>query len=1595
MFRSLLRTLPSLSGNISLSCIIDKSLIDKLSTNEYLVSIKDAELIPLQNSLYNKRIPVSLLTQNWEYNVATFYNTYSSIFFKNNYDLLTNGKEDYKIINLDDLDQISNRNKDYEYGCKRVKYLINNNQFSFYAPIYVDNINSLPDYFVINIKVNERYSKKIKIRIAKNDKRNYLGEYLKRYLNKIDDNVIFCLPYTSQATYYGISCLHGGFEQIKDNDFGKLYNYYTTINNFDYNICNGFERNKIIIRQIIPLAFRFNINDLLSENEIEHFRYYKFNISGYYENDYIKHDFYDFDIEYNNSYPIHRIYNPNTGGFTNNSDINVMDIGYPSLKESKLYEYRYSNKLSPHYCKWKLKHSTDDRPYIINLSYGYSYLNYPELKYGEFPTMFKDIHPHARIVNNSLKLPYGKYKDIYYEIDKVEDNIVYSNLININKYNKLIRNSYSSWFNIYDENHIFDDDNWVEVRDNEAYFKGVFYNLSKIYDKYPISKFAVFVNPITNYIDNNKFIKYSKFVVVNNEDDETKLVSNINYINEDNDMFITNNNDTIIKNDIYLKEDENGTFVEYNNYNEYNTYYKISDLLANGLSRKNDNGIILVNYDIISFELLNIRNNKNMFEDYYDNETGTFKERIFYREMFTEDTNNKYNPIKNRIYISNTYSTNKIKLEDAYLSFTSNEDVYGKYALYLSDTFIHKSKISNVFNLPKGVIDQDEILNKCQKYEYIPYNNDNGIELKNYFQKKTVIYPKETINTNELKEYINNFIFVDPENLEKYIDVIYENDIENSYNKASENTTINENIEDKIEDIKVILKNQTRYKYYCKFIDKNHIKEYYKKLIEKYGKSVNLLSYISNRKRILQVDIDNTNIDNEKNKSDIIIKDSYIELDKLFDFYNDDNIVTNIETTNIDFFFDSLSDNRTVNNKFSLVVTKPNEETINVYLDLCYEKEFILLNNIIRDNIIFKDKENDSLYNYLYLYKLEDTNDDNYDIFYKYGYESKYNSFYNQFKLKDTIDYMVPLFTNIYLNDEDRKLEYNILKDNCYPCTIKNSKTKRLIEIYSINNKIDCFYEINNYKENENGELEPYIDDIAVKNCKKYSIYNVLDMEINNNITINYIKDNIFDVNNDEQNKAIFEKSLVEFAIYKKIPTTEELNTYIHENLNEYIDFLGSEYAEVLDLNNSLSETSKKYFYDKISIANKKLIYKDYETKINIYEYNGEYYGAYVLDINLDNTNMSMFTTYDDIINFIYFDSINKYKFYHYDDNGNKIIDEQSFNKVIKEVFWRIYPFVKVNLFTYLVKELNDIVVLPTEFNLKTNKYPIKYDNSNKDTLSIKNNISNNIEEKTIILKNTDIESKKHDNFISDNIKQMLEESYDKSTLKIKFAYVANDVIVNEIDLFRFVDIYKKKLYFDEYYAEVSENIEQPEYYTLKNIDEDKNIKLIRYFNRIIPYMKKTSKILDYTCIKLKENTNYIDSNIIYKENIYINRCNPIRIYMESKKYKELYQYEYKHFNDNSFFNFEEKFELKIENKIFSDIEIKKYRVLETTVSDDEYSPYYMFSEYIKKLTNNRPDIRKCMLFLFNNYKIKYNVKFYEMKNKIKYYTMSYEFTLK
>lgn len=1149
MFKPLLRTLPTLSGNVLLGCKIDKiSKTDK--NNIYETDIQAASLYTAQRDIFTKKINVNLGAGKWEYDVRRFYTYFSDIFYKDNY--LFN-KKDYKKLNLlSPEDPQDSRNKDYEFGCRRIQYSQYGYQFQFYAPIYVDDVDSLPDYFEINIKLNEVITKKLRINIANNTKYNYLRSYLTRYVDKIDDNVIYCLHDSNQATYFGIDVVNGGFAQVKDDVIGVIYNKQLTINNFDYTICQGFERKKLIMQQIIPLTFLFNISDMFTNFEHKAFIEHPVKITGYYYKNGVKCDFYDFDINYTESYPKYKKYNQKTGTFTwingykndytdyrnligsVNKQINVMNIDYPSLNESRYIGYKYTNKLTPTYCKWKLKYSSDKTPYITNMSWAYSYLQNPNYKYGTFPTMFRDMTPEAEISGTNLVLPIGNNIENYYtNISSTinEKDIVYNSA---QIYNILRSNYISEWYNIYtDLQHIIHNKNmWSDVKDNTTYYNGILYSLNSINDT-QYDKFGVFLNIEYNHIDYNssKSIYSSQLVISSTNTTGYKIpsptIQSITDVSGIKNSFYNigetlSNGIHYISTTQLMRLDNDGMYIEAEDYYERNTYYRILDVnkvidnvVSENLQKLTDIKNIIYKYRAgvegsdrlnninYSVEILPISNNNNIFEQYKEDNNIYTRVSITDKIFDPVNTNtptyddNEFSWLKNIIYITTSESTEKRRLIDVYKNLTNNELTSGKINVFLYNEFISKQLIVNALKDVYSRYDMNQSyedvvrlisneLSNYKEYNYIPYSTENGITNTGYFKKCTnKIISDEYIEKEKLNNpvYKNDIVYIDTYNIINFLNEYIQSKTESLENEYSENNLIGLNAA-KNELEKIYNKKYDTYNFYAKFISRDHIREYIYNT-HKEEKSVsnitiddmNTSSYYLNKiyvkSRILVID---------KGNNDIGIKDIYIPLSEI--------IVQNTEDLNC--FLRRISEQPLYENgrKFKInidgyIINKekyfiddssvPNY----IYLELCFNKNFMLMNENIKKMVADTDT---SLA--VYLYKINDEINDNIDMLPVFSYDNneytliRTNEKYDNNIIHNTYDFVTPLFTNIYVNENDVNNTLRMIKTSQIK-EVKVKSTDDSIYVYS-KNDCPCFVEINKqYKENnpDTKYYSPYLSD--------------------------------------------------------------------------------------------------------------------------------------------------------------------------------------------------------------------------------------------------------------------------------------------------------------------------------------------------------------------------------------------------------------------------------------------------------------------------------------------------------------------------------------
>lgn len=532
MIKPLLRTIPTLSGNVKLAC----TLLDynKLNNNTFETNIRGAHIYPISSQLFQKSVEANLLSSSWEFDLKRFYEAYSDIFHNQCFDVITKN-----MILLNKTETLYPRNTDFEYGVKRISYSKSGNQYACFAPMYIDNVNDIPSYFKLECKFfngSKTITKNIIVNIGKNGKsnENYIYKYLYKYVSKIDNDVCFINNYDKSVSYYGIDLVNGGFTVKSDTTINKIFDIKLPIQQVDYTITEGFKRNKLCMKQIIPIAFYFNVLDLLSSNEKNLFTYSSIVFSGaYYNSSDEPLAWFDFDWDYDNH--VEEILQMNyqngemlyTTGFVNN----IMDVGNPTaFNDRYLTQYQHANRLTTIFNRWKLKYSSDEHPYIFNLSGAFSENQNSSYAYGNFPAVKSNMTGFA-IINE-----HNKYNLIF----PLDTNVKSYN--EINKYSakeyKDILNSYClNWFSVvknpYNIINEFNTITWSDVDNGYTYNRGILYNLNNAFNSISdsvrkIDKFAFLVYPETGDIKDEGAYNSALFVsniVTDKDSDKTNFLN--------------------------------------------------------------------------------------------------------------------------------------------------------------------------------------------------------------------------------------------------------------------------------------------------------------------------------------------------------------------------------------------------------------------------------------------------------------------------------------------------------------------------------------------------------------------------------------------------------------------------------------------------------------------------------------------------------------------------------------------------------------------------------------------------------------------------------------------------------------------------------------------------------------------------------------------------------------------------------------------------------------------------------------------------------------------------------------------------------------
>ena len=1432
MFKSLLQTIPTISGNFTLACKLNN--YSQNSNYEYTSYINDAILMPLDNN-YNltKDIKINLINGKYEFDIMKYFKEISANFYNDTYLKNNNIFETYSSNNLLLPD---NRDKNFEFGCKRISYYKYQYQYQFYAPIYINHIDDLPDEFIIEIYNNQTIVKKIYIPINKKSIKNKLYIYLKKFIEKIQNNIPIVWNFNDNKIIYNnaIDCVNGGFVTI--NSYNTIQSndvYQTIINDIDNLICQNYSQNKIILSECIPLSFIFNIDDLLEENDLYYYNFNNFKILGYYVKNNYKCKYYTFSTNYHNNYQSYQKFDNINSNLVNQLyNIFDNDVIY-SLKEGTNYKLYYQNTFKNRYCQWKLLESNS---YIINLNSVFTY-NSIENKFPVYKNSLQ-FYPKTLFYDSTLYLPINNHINIFNKFDK-------------NQYNLLLNNNYSNWFQIYNY-----DDQYIQthyedllkrVYNNFVFINGIRYKIEDNNIKY----FNVFINPIT--------IPYEEEMIVGDvileKEIKNDLFIDYNYLEENNQLY------NIIKEEDYNKYEDNDEI--YIKFDQFLKYIDDSDDIITKIYSDKDNSHYIGDSMIGKCNKI-----KEMIKYLYDIEDSLTSDEL--DRIYLE----RYNKIY-QYYFKHVVGYQKIDI--SLNDYTESElfTIFKNDSQYIDSIY---------YSLPNSKVKSNlyyELINKNVDYQYLLNNNitlfiqKRFVEIYNTTQFYNILFSDNGIFTKMVNDVNDK---VDNENNIEYrnnIDYVLEfiNVIKSLINDNNVDwVNYNSKVKNVLDKFNLISNNSYDY-------------EFIQSIFINFCNSLlDVIIYIT-----LFVDLNNycNNINNKLN------------LYKYIPYYNDNNIIINYDYyesilnkddykylfTNIQLNNDSLISDKLKRNVYTHIT---NIDMLNYYMNNYNDLEFyhketeIDIPQETNKLILLKDYINNKLYDIIYNQIITNTtNNSDWLLYFKFLYslennniliKTKYSKDYFYYK-NDELSVAINKFQEYFQDGIQYTEVLNLLNK------INNNVLDSTIYTWITKSK-DYFLDIII----ENSTL---IDFDILEFIKKYTFIK------DNKFVINLYKLIFYkDINNEEDNDYIIDNENLNteniiIDLYIKINNVYLLST----NINEYIDYIND--SENI---NTYNKPLIIYQESGINISNKddidldndvilvENIYNDFSknkgqnfnyqqliknlnkieypltktTSIDLYTYKNPY--NYLVKtnmkdylINYKQQNILPYYKLDDlndikikyisngnyayiVIDYYLMLSTNLFNIYQVDNNDNieiKYINNinlvNSDNSIIPEkingIFRYIYPYLRKDLlleFTIQINNQNYIY----DNNLELIKNPIK--------IILPNNIKCNVN--TIV-------NKKPDNNVFSNIT------------------LSNNII--------------KILYLNRYFG---------------NIDP--------YFIEVDQMINNTRSkiyIINDTVIN-----NISDNDNVYIEDLNIYKYNSIPYYQQrNSQLQFIKQFEYKHFNDN------------------------------------------------------------------------------------------------
>mgnify|MGYP003290507375 CR=1 FL=1 len=1634
MIKPLLKVIPTLSGNVKLGCEVSR--YEKISDNIFAGICRNGHIYPLSNEAYTKVIDVSFLNGAWEYDISKFFNNgYSSIFYKDTFKF---DKNNLLYIN-NTASIIQDRNTDIEFGCKRVSYAKTGYQLAFFAPIYCDNVEDLPDYFEITITFNKHdlggASKKIRVQLSDEYKYNYLNLYLTNYLKKIDDNVIYMLPESNQAVYHGIDVWLGGFNQYVDNLISKIYTEETTINGYDACISDGFRRNNLIIRQVLPLAFYFNVDDILDDREKILYKNAHLSIKGQYWKNNKEINFFMFDDNYDElSLPTLKL---NSFGeleykYLHNNLLSFSDN--LALRTSDAFEYRFSNKLNKTYNRWKLKYSDDEHPYITNTNYNFSKNQNLYNLYYQYPQHYYWSSMICIIQDNeiNLLLPIG---------DNVEQH--YDNKYLVDKFELSINNYINNWFDIAKDKsleYIINNTDWQDIHsDNKIFYKGLLYNFNNIYKtnavEHNIDKFAILFYVNSELYDNNTANQYIHSNYALEHTSNNNVVSDFYSNNFDGSKMLLSQLYTIendyqepnftVETQQYFTYNTSGEgkFVELEDlgydFYEVNKYYRYSDV--KDLLTTDQQLISVQEFIIDGYELLNISYISNIIQD---------KSLIINNDNIYFSYNNTN--IKNQLYLLNTEIDLSNEIEFGYTFFNKDQFISYNYLktnintdvlTYLNEYLYYPQYLRNnnkiIYSIFKKIDNHNKFYGDHTDISHInidndvlyidPYNikdklNNNYVLSGNVYVKDINMDEEYIVLSNICNDTDITLYTRTNKQYKNYLDFLKQTfDIDNTYVQQKKFSYTQYNVNNLISEItNISIEYNTYTQSYCYYYtDTSSIIIPGTKIItNKYNHQSEIYGYFY----VSNIDNDNLCI-TLSNYNDEKIRLYFVDIDELNHYGYKANAINKIEGT----YIHNQNGYGTYMFAYSYVFKHPTK-LINKIYNLSYIEQVsgAVISDYEFSVIDYDDNINYSYYginivnpetdNNIYIDKIDFAGNTDNIMFARFLNLTQVKLF-----IKYINEYALDINNNEVSNYTDG-VNWNIETDN------QSLYWGNDISFVYWGSFIDI---ISNFI----FAKETYIDtnDFSVK----YKYVPLIEYGITlDNFHISQIADYIFDVNGHT------------FELYYKKPfikvTKEIFDNVIRLNSDNYNDLylykLSEESESFKLIKFNITDNTDGYYTSSYSLSPLfDNVFFQEKTSTVLYK---SYLINNINNVNfIDKTNDKTYTLYRHNksnalclvdVSYIYdFTYNNSYIF-----RPLSYISYNNYNNDSYVLPTFIYDGIKENIVTYsynVIKSNGAIinVIDPTIKYSYFSCYSTSIPTYDKVTGVISKYL--NISDSESIFDDYQLNTYTYNGvtygfYLKEislkNINSIFNITFDNYEPANYFTKVNNISIVNNHDYLS--DVFKLLLPCMKYnvlsdlYGLSTLNIQFKTTFNKKYINYFENninhimfdndridvISLYRYYDSIVPYIKQTSNIPTEYHIKTTQLKRLLLPDNLYKndiENIYF--FNGIRSYINDTDYITFKQLEYKYYNDNRYINLETEFDIFVSNSL-SEIELLKYQEQEIILK--------YFEKHINTTRQDKFNSDE-ILFLFNKYKIlilsnpvRLNT---EYTNKI--YTLSYKFSLR